>query len=267
MIRFLLPIFVALLLPTLVMGGTDRSCGGDIPCKLGNRAYNILLPDNWDGVTPLPVMMHFHAFLRRGRTVVNHPRIGSATQPRGVMLIAPSAQNRAWRFWQDAPNDIAFADAVLADVEKRYPVDQSQIYISGFSFGAAMAWRYACVRGDRIAGLMTISGTIPQATPCPNPPEQVRHVHGLQDIWMSLPRGPGHDATNAVALWRKAFQCGRGRITAKYNIRPGIGATHIVWDQCTQGRSVTLDVHNGGHFIPEGWLGAQLDDLMPKTER
>ena len=110
-----------------------------------------------------------------------------------------------------------------------------------------------------------MSGTIPQTTPCPNPPERVRHVHGLQDIWMSLPRGPGHDATNAVALWRKRFDCGQGRITKNYEIRAGIGATHLVWDNCSQGRSVTLDVHSGGHFIPEGWLGVQLDGLMAKS--
>ena len=262
-IRLLL--LVLFLLPAAASATNAQTCGGDTPCKIGNREYNILLPDDWDGVTPLPVMMHFHAFLRRGKTVVNHPRIGVETKPRGVMLIAPSAQNRAWRFWQDAPADIAFADAILADVAKRYPVDPTQIYVSGFSFGAAMAWRYACARGDKIAGLMTMSGTIPQTTPCPNPPERVRHVHGLQDIWMSLPRGPGHDATNAVALWRKTFGCGQGRITQDYEIRAGIGATHLVWDNCSQGRSVTLDVHSGGHFIPEGWLGVQLDGLMAKS--
>ncbi len=253
---------------TIASPAFAQTCGGDIVCKLGDREYNILLPDSWDGVTPLPVMMHFHAFLRRGKTVVRHPRIGSETRPRGVMLIAPSARNRAWRFWQDDPkSDIAFADAVLADVANRYPVDPNQIFISGFSFGSAMAWRYACVRGDRIAGLFTMSGTIKQSSICPNPPRQVRHVHGLKDIWMSLPRGPGHDATNAVALWRKIFRCGKGRLDGTLNLVPGVNFAHFVWDKCSQGRSVTLDVHTGGHFIPTGWLGLQLDDLMPKTVR
>ncbi|SFS95304.1 polyhydroxybutyrate depolymerase [Sulfitobacter marinus] len=262
LIRWLL--CVLLVLPAFASATSAQPCGGDIPCKIGNREYNILLPDDWDGTSPLPVMMHFHAFLRRGKTVVNHPRIGVETKPRGVMLIAPSAQNRAWRFWQDDPADIDFADAVLADVAARYPVDPDHIYISGFSFGAAMAWRYACARGDRIAGLMTMSGTIKQASACPNPPDQVRHVHGLNDIWMSLPRGPGHDATNAVALWRKAFGCAQGKITQHWLIRADTEATNIVWDRCSQGRKVTLDVHTGGHFIPEHWLGTQLDDLMAR---
>lgn len=255
-------LLVLLLMPAI---GVAQTCGGDIPCKLGNREYNILLPEDWDGTSPLAVMMHFHAFLRRGKTVVNHPRIGVETKLRGVMLIGPSAQNRAWRFWQENPADIDFADAVLADVAKRYPIDQSRIYISGFSFGAAMAWRYACARGDKIAGLITMSGTIKQASTCPNPPKYVRHVHGMNDIWMSLPRSPGHDATNAVALWRKTFQCGKGRLTGITQMASGGDTASFVWDDCRAGRSVTLDVHGGGHFIPEGWIGWQLDDLMART--
>ena len=251
--------------PMVATAQTLPPRGGDTVCEIGDRSYNILMPDDWDGVTPLPVMMHFHAFLRRGRTVIHHPRIGSETKPRGVMLVAPSAQHRAWRFWQDDPADIAFADAVLADVAKRYPVDQSQIYISGFSFGAAMAWRYACARGDRIAGLMTMSGTIKQSSTCANPPRQVRHVHGLNDLWMSLPRGPEHDTTNVVALWRKAFRCGKGRLDGALTLAPGVEFAHFTWDNCAGDRSVTLDIHTGGHFIPTGWLGYQLDGLMPKT--
>ncbi len=264
--RFTLFLLLVLTLSQVLPGpASAQTCGGDTPCTVDGREYNYLLPDAWDGVTPLPVMMHFHAFLRRGRAVVNHPRVGAETNPRGVLLVAPSAQNRFWRFWQETPADVEFADAVLADVAKRFPVDQRQIYISGFSFGAAMAWRYACARGDRIAGLLTMSGTIHQSSDCSNPPRQVRHIHGLNDLWMSLPRGPGHDATNAVALWRREFQCGRGRITGYSELRPGIEATHLIWDNCTLGRSVTLDVHTGGHFIPEGWIGTQLDDLMPRA--
>ncbi len=115
-------------------------CGGDTVCPVGNRSYNILMPDDWDGVTPLPVMMHFHAFLRRGRTVIHHPRIGSETKPRGVMLVAPSAQHRAWRFWQDDPADIAFADAVLAGIKAR---SISRGSVSGRRWRGAMPARAA----------------------------------------------------------------------------------------------------------------------------
>jgi polyhydroxybutyrate depolymerase len=33
-----------------------------------------------------------------------------------------------------------------------------------------------------------------------------------------------------------------------------------VWD-CDGGR-VVLDLHAGGHFIPHGWIGWQLDQVM-----
>jgi polyhydroxybutyrate depolymerase len=65
-----------------------------------------------------------------------------------------------------------------------------------------------------------------------------------------------------VALWRKAFGCGQGRISEHWLIRANTVATNIVWDNCSGGRKVALDVHSGGHFIPEHWLGIQLDELM-----
>ena len=46
--------------PMVATAQTLPPCGGDTVCKLGDRSYNILMPDDWDGVTPLPVMMHFH---------------------------------------------------------------------------------------------------------------------------------------------------------------------------------------------------------------
>ena len=237
-------------------------CGGDMPCRLDGRSYNVLVPEGWDGVTPLPVMMHFHAFLRRGRSVIHHPRVISATQPRGVLLVAPTARERAWRFWQDDPReDIAFADAVLADVARRWPVDRERIFISGFSFGAAMAWRYACARGNRIAGLLSMSGTIAQNSACLNPPRHVRHVHGLQDIWASYPK-KGDDLTFAVALWRNRFRCDKGSYLGDLVTAPGVAFSRFGWFRCLGGQDVTLDIHTGGHRIPDGWLGAQLDELM-----
>jgi polyhydroxybutyrate depolymerase len=255
-------VLVAIVLAAGPAGAEAETCGGLTACHLDGRTYNYLLPENWDGVTPLPVMMHFHAFGRRGRMAMRHPRITGATVPRGVLLVAPTARERAWRFWLANPKaDIDFADAVLEDVAKRFPIDRSQFYVSGFSFGGAMAWRYACVRGDRIAGLFTMSGTIPQDSACANTPDHVRHVHGLQDRLMPYPRR-GDDLTYAVALWQKRFACAPGVVEGPWSSAPNVSFARMAWRDCAPGRDVTLDIHDGGHIIPEGWLGAQLDALM-----
>ena len=101
-----------------------------------------------DGTSPLPVLLHFHGWGRQGDLIVNHRRIAGHTRRRGVLLVAPNGEGRTWRFWQVGGADVPFADAVLEDLARRYPLDRERLFVSGYSYGAAMAWRFACEAGE-----------------------------------------------------------------------------------------------------------------------
>lgn len=238
------------------------TCGGEVFCPLADRGYHLRLPDEWDGRSPLPVLLHFHGWGRQGDLVIRHSRIAGATRRRGVLLLAPNGRGRTWNFWRAESDDVAFAAEVIEDAARRLPIDRSRIYVSGYSFGAAMAWRFACERGG-LAGLLAVSGTIPQDVACPAAPPAVRHVHGTSDTVMRYPFGPGGDPTGPVALWRARMGCGAGDARGPYNIRPFLTFERTAW-ACAKG-AVTLDTHPGGHFIPHGWIGWQLDELMGRT--
>jgi polyhydroxybutyrate depolymerase len=237
-------------------------CHEQSPCELGDRSYYVKEPDNWDGVTPLPVLLHFHGWQRTGALPVKHARISGATRRRGVLLLAPNGRNRTWDFWDDNTDDVPFAAAVIEDAAKRYPIDRSRIYVSGYSYGAAMAWRYVCENGNGVAALLAISGTIGQSEDCPQGPDEVRQVYGLNDNVMGFPMGPGGDTTYPVALWRREFGCGEGRDAGTWQAVSFLTFQRIVWDSCANGGKVTLDIHPGGHFIPHGWIARQLDELL-----
>lgn len=236
------------------------ACEGDIPCELGDRSYHVRAPDNWDGVTPLPVMLHFHGWGRQGDLVVNHDRISASTRRRGVLLLAPNGRGRTWDFWRSGSADVAFAAAVIEDAATRYPIDRTKIFVSGYSFGSGMAWRYVCDNGNGVVALFAVSGTIDQRETCAQAPGEVRHVHGLSDNVMDYPRGPGNDLLYPVALWRKAYGCDLDPVQSSYFIRDFLTFTRYTWD-CPTGR-VTFDQHEGGHFIPHGWFGRQLDEML-----
>ena len=247
-------------LAVAAMGSWKESCGVDVPCEVGERSYFILPPDGWDGETPLPVLLHFHGWQRQGSLVVRHDRIASATRKRGVLLVAPNGVRKTWRFWSSDTPDVGFAKAVLADVAERFPIDADQIYISGYSFGSAMAWRYVCREGEGIAALLAIAGTLPQSEDCVEAPAEVRHVHGLADTVMDFPMGPNGDVTYPVALWRKHYGCGNGVDIGPWQQRSFLTLQRTQWE-CDGGR-VSLDLHPGGHFIPHGWIARQLDQLL-----
>jgi len=241
---------------------STRSCHADVACEVDGRSYHVKEPDDWDGVTPLPVLLHFHGWMRTGALPVKHARISGATRRRGVLLLAPNGPHKSWDFWDEDTNDVAFAAAVIEDAAKRYPIDPSRIYISGYSYGSAMAWRYVCENGNGVAALIAVSGTLRQSEGCPQGPDEVRHVHGLNDTVMDFPMGPGGDQTFPVALWRQQFGCGQGRETGQWHAVDFLDFNRTVWDDCATGGKVTLDIHKGGHFIPHGWIARQLDELL-----
>ncbi|MBM7069351.1 PHB depolymerase family esterase [Actibacterium sp. 188UL27-1] len=237
------------------------ACVEQEPCYIGDRSYHVKEPDGWDGITPLPVMLHFHGWGRQGTLTVKHSRIAGATVPRGVLLLGPNGRGRTWDFWRAGSNDTTFAEAVLEDAAKRYPIDRSRIYISGYSFGSAMAWRFACDSDTPIAALLAVAGTLDQRESCVNTPGEVRHVHGLKDTVMDFPYGPGGDTTHPVALWRRAFGCGAGTDLGQWTAPKGKDLFSRIQWTCDSGQ-VTLDLHPRGHFIPVGWIAQQLDEIM-----
>lgn len=240
---------------------TERKCHANVPCDLGERSYHVKEPDGWDGTSPLPVLVHFHGWQRTGALPVQHQRISGATRRRGVLLVAPNGLGKTWDFWRAGTADVDFARAVLEDVKARYPVDDSRVYVSGYSWGGNMAWRFVCEDGTDITALLAISGTLDQDEDCATAPGEVRQVYGLNDQVLEFPFGPGGDTTNPVALWRAKLGCNREQGTGTWNAVDFLTFERTVWNKCQDGQ-VILDIHPGGHFIPHGWIARQLDELL-----
>lgn len=254
-------LFVLMALPAAAMGPWNRDCEGLDPCLLDDRSYHVKAPDDWDGVTPLPVLMHFHGWQRQGTLIVQHDRIAGATRRRGVLLVAPNGLRRSWDFRRPGSTDVDFARAVLEDVKSRYPVIGDQVFVSGYSWGSNMAWRFVCEDGDDIAALLAISGTLSQSETCDSAPGEVRQVYGLNDQVLRYPYGPAGEKDHAVLLWREKFGCAEGHALGSWHQVDFLTLDRTVWDTCAQGR-VSLDTHPGGHFIPHGWIARQLDELL-----
>lgn len=240
----------------------DNKCIGDTICELGERGYHVLPPDGWDGTSALPVLMHFHGWGRQGPVAINHKEVGSATRKAGVLLIAPNGLGKSWDFWRPGSRDTSFAKAVLDDVEKRFPIDRKNLMVSGYSWGSSMAWRFACEAGNEVGILLGISGTFyDQTENCETGPVEVRHVHGLKDTVMDFPFGPQGEKTGPVRLWKRMNGC-QAEPDQISNWETSQKYERYHWKTCDSGKSVTLDVHGGGHWIAKGWLEKQLTELL-----
>ncbi len=240
----------------------NNDCTGDTICQLGERGYHVLPPDGWDGTSPLPVLLYFHGWGRQGPVPLNHKHIGAVTRKAGVLLVAPNGLGKSWDFWKAGSRDTPFANAVLDDVEKRFPIDRNNLMVSGYSWGSSMAWRFACEAGDQVSVLLGISGTFyDQTENCETGPVEVRHVHGLKDTVMDFPYGPNGEETGPVRLWQRTNGCAH-KAYKKSEWKTSQNYTRYQWYNCKSEKSLTLDVHGGGHWIAKGWLQQQLTELL-----
>ena len=100
-------------------------------------------------------------------------------------------------------DDVAFLQAVIADVGAQYRVDAHRIYIAGFSDGARMAYSMACKLGSTVAAVAAVSGSLTQSDCQPDRAIPVIAFHGVEDE--SIPyTDPSH--TQPVRVVKSALE-------------------------------------------------------------
>jgi polyhydroxybutyrate depolymerase len=84
---------------------------------------------------------------------------------------------------RDASNenrDLKFFDAMLAELHKRYSVDDSRVYATGFSNGARMVYLFWATRPKVFAAFAPVAGMLSTEATFPEP-KPVLHVGGRAD--------------------------------------------------------------------------------------
>ncbi|KIT16420.1 alpha/beta hydrolase family esterase [Jannaschia aquimarina] len=255
MLRILLAALAVLSSPAFACQGLDK-------CSLNGRSYHVVPPEDWDGQTPLTVQIHFHGWARQGEVPVQSPRTGRAAAQAGVLFVAPDGLDRTWRFRRPGSPDTTFALDVLADVADRFPTD-GRLIVSGYSWGALMAARFACESGVPIDTLLLIAGAFPPGTECAprSAPTRVSHVHGTTDTVLDFPYGPDGSDTFAVALWREVMSCPpSAQRSFDWQAVSWLTHTRHEWE-CEAGL-VTMDIHPASHLIPRGWVARHLTEVL-----
>ena len=124
--------------------------------------------------------------------------------------------------------------------------------MTGFSFGAAMAYRVACELSSRITAVAPVSGALVFDNSHPTRSISVFVMHGTEDgIFPIVGGGDYHvpAASQAVQTWALRDAC----VGAPVQTKAGITVS-TVWDRCNSGSLVRLDVVTGG---PHAWFGLE----------
>ena len=251
-----------LLLGLLLLAvGPAYACGPDSDCAVASGVYRVRAPAGWDGRSPLPTAVFFHGWQGSAAAVMADERMGRALSERGVLLVAPDGIKGDWSFPNlpsHARDDLAFVDAVLEDVQRRYPVDRWRLWATGFSIGGSMVWYLACQRARAFAAFAPIAGAFwqPMPTKCPSGPMNLSHIHGLTDATVPLEGrepDPGFvqaDVFAGMAVLRATDGC-----TSAPTRFVTVGALVCrIWEGCTSGRVLRLCLHPYEHDMRADWI-------------
>jgi polyhydroxybutyrate depolymerase len=150
-------------------------------------------------------------------------------------------------------DDVGFLRRLIDHLTGTGLADPKRVYVTGFSNGAGMAYRFACEAAGKVAAIGVVSGAL--ATTChPARPVSVMVWHGTADNNVPY-NGGGHRDVNdrrpfppvsrAVDFWRRADGLSPPRTAGGQGCRStgrGDGGVQVVL--CT--------VTGGGHQWPSG---------------
>lgn len=174
------------------------------------RIYLVHAPNDNNAKTPRSVLMVLHgggasaAFASR---VYGWRELSDQT---GCLVVFPEAEcedptspaavRENLRVWNDGStrsavarrnvNDIGYLAKVLDDVQSRFTVDASRLFVTGFSSGASMTFRVGIELADRIAAIAPVAGHLCINDPRPARPLSMLYIIGLEDPLNPFAGGP-----------------------------------------------------------------------------
>jgi polyhydroxybutyrate depolymerase len=175
-------------------------------------------------------------------------------------------------------DDVAFVRAILQDVARATPLDDTRVFATGISNGGQMAYRLAAEMPDRIAGIAPVAASFELTSVRPSRPVPVVHFHGTNDEHLPLEGGTGRRSIAGVAftsvsasigVWTRANGCAETPITTALPdlARDGTSVERRAYLNCRDEAHVVLYLIRGGghtwpgHPVAERLLGVTTRDI------
>ena len=254
--------------------------GGDL------RNYWLVRPEGLEKTKPAPLLMVLHGSAGSGEDMMTVTQRGfeRLADKEKFVVVYPDALERRWNDQGGTVDDVGFLLAIVDKLVADGLVDKNRIYVAGISNGGMMAQRLACEQADRIAGIATVAGGLPeplQATCKPARALPVLVIHGTEDPIVPWAGGAvaGFEdfgkvlsARETATFWAANNRCGDGGVIAAEPDRDPKDGTRVkmeVFASCPAGAAVKLAaVEGGGHtwpggyqYLPERFIGRTSQDV------
>ncbi len=244
------------------------------------RTYTVHLPRGVGAAHafPLVIVLHggggnsenaarmsgFSALADQENFIVVYP---DGTGRLGDVLLTWNAGNCCGYALDNNVDDVGFIRALIAQLQRDYPIDTRRVYATGMSNGGMMSYRLGCELSDHLAAIAPVAGAL--NVECkPSTPISVIAFHGTADQHVLFDGGapkikadphPREDQSVAYAMnfWAQHNRC---EATPQREERGHV--IHETYTNCANGVAVELYAITGeGHTWPGGQRGSALGDV------
>jgi len=121
--------------------------------------YLLHLPAGYEQAGPWPLILFLHGAGERGNdlSLLNKNPLPAMLEAQETNLpfvvVSPQCPGDDW--WPMMVDELM---VLLEDVEQRYNIDRSRVYLTGLSMGGFGAWSLACAHPERFAAIAPICG-------------------------------------------------------------------------------------------------------------
>jgi polyhydroxybutyrate depolymerase len=251
------------------------------------RTYQLHFPPQYDGETPLPLVVVFHGGGSSADGVRESTGMDAVADDEGFVAlypdgVGPKKLGKLFGTWnggfccgdaaEEDVDDVAFMTQLLDRLAGRFAIDTTRVYATGISNGGVMSANMACELPDRFAAVAPIASPGNPDWCSASQPVPVMLFHGTEDSCALYEGGeacggcfanffeenfgieiegdptfPCQSAEEQWTFWGQANGCS----DVSEQVHQTDDATCLGWQGCTDGKQAVLcTIEGSGHTWP-----------------
>lgn len=219
------------------------------------RRYDLYVPPGIDSAGPAPLVVVLPGTNVTLDDLQRTTRFDLLADEEGFLVVYVDSREGTFDArlcCNGTDRDVAFVQAVIAEVAAELPVDPTRVYATGFSAGAAMSYKLAISAPGTFAAVAPVSGGF---YPDPGAPAPEAIVPDPAPSVITFVGGADTDYDDILAgteLWR----LGAGCESPSESAVPGGDGLALSSAECADGSAVAVyTVQDMGHSWPGGAEG------------
>ncbi len=257
--------------PDIAGPGTyDRSIGHEGLV----RGYRVHVPAAYDGQHEMPMVVALHGNQDSPEGMERLTGLATLAEREGFIVLYPEASVEYDRFWFDGRfedfegtiDEVGFIRLLVDLMDDTLAVDETRVYATGFSGGAALTNKLGMLLHDRIAAIAPVAGTVAHGfaqTLEVERPVPVMYFHGTDDPFayyyeggsMGTREGASLTAVDLASWWAHK---NRVLVNGEVEVLDAVDddtavSRHTYRNEAGEAIVVFHSVEGGGHTWPSGW--------------